>query len=61
MWLALPNVGKLLTSIPRGRKEVLQHISRRKFKDMKLVDLDKKKLRYSVSIQVKCSTNNGVS
>jgi len=48
LWLAIPHVGKLLTSIARGRHEVLQLIARRKFKDVKLDDLNKRKLRSSI-------------
>lgn len=46
-WFAIPNVGYLLKFITQGRKELLSFLKRRKYKEMLLSALEKRKLRMS--------------
>ncbi|XP_073393180.1 uncharacterized protein [Physcomitrium patens] len=47
-WLAIPNVGFLLKSLTGGRKEIISFMSRRKYKEMLQVPLERRRLQYSV-------------
>ncbi|CAK9140609.1 unnamed protein product [Ilex paraguariensis] len=46
-WFALPNIGLILKGLSQGRKELLSFLSRRKYKEMMLATLEKKRLRLS--------------
>ncbi|XP_019105347.1 uncharacterized protein LOC104894724 isoform X5 [Beta vulgaris subsp. vulgaris] len=46
-WFAIPNIGSILKGISQGRKELLSFLNRRKFKEMMLSSLEKKRLRFS--------------
>ncbi|KAL2470551.1 Serine-threonine protein kinase 19 [Abeliophyllum distichum] len=46
-WFAIPNIGSVLKGLSQGRKEVLSILSRRKYKEMMLAPLEKKRLRFS--------------
>lgn len=47
-WLAIPNVGFLLKSLTSGRKEIVSFLSRRKYKEILQVPLERRRLQYSV-------------
>jgi len=47
-WLAIPNVGFLLKSLTSGRKEIVSFLSRRKYREMLQVPLERRRLQYSV-------------
>ncbi|XP_048137515.1 serine/threonine-protein kinase 19 homolog isoform X2 [Rhodamnia argentea] len=46
-WFAIPNVGSMLKGLSQGRKELLSLLSRRRYKEMLLASLEKKRLRLS--------------
>ncbi|KAL9264777.1 Inactive serine/threonine-protein kinase 19-like protein [Drosera capensis] len=46
-WFAIPNFGLILKGLSQGRKELLSLLSRRKYKEMMLAPLEKKRLRFS--------------
>ncbi|EOX94419.1 PREDICTED: serine/threonine-protein kinase 19 homolog [Theobroma cacao] len=46
-WFAIPNIGSILKGISQGRKELLSLLNRRRYKEMMLVPLEKKRLRLS--------------
>lgn len=46
-WFAIPNVGSILKGLSQGRKELLSLLSRRRYKEMMLAPLEKKRLRAS--------------
>nr|GMD69052.1 serine/threonine-protein kinase 19 isoform X3 [Ipomoea batatas] len=46
-WFAIPNVGPVLKGLSQGRKELLSLLNRRKFKEMMMATLEKKRLRLS--------------
>ncbi|XP_022879042.1 serine/threonine-protein kinase 19 isoform X2 [Olea europaea var. sylvestris] len=46
-WFAIPNIGSVLKGLSQGRKEVLSFLNRRKYKEMMLAPLEKKRLRFS--------------
>ncbi|EYU46443.1 hypothetical protein ABFS82_04G042300 [Erythranthe guttata] len=46
-WFSIPNIGSVLKGLSQGRKEVLSFLNRRKYKEMMLVSLEKKRLRLS--------------
>ncbi|XP_021770155.1 serine/threonine-protein kinase 19-like isoform X2 [Chenopodium quinoa] len=46
-WFAIPNIGSILKGISQGRKELLSFLNRRKYKEMMLALLEKKRLRFS--------------
>ncbi|CAO2826603.1 unnamed protein product [Amaranthus hypochondriacus] len=46
-WFAIPNVGPILKGISKGRKELLSLLNRRKYKEMMLASLEKKRLQFS--------------
>lgn len=46
-WFSIPNVGMLLKSLSQGRKELLSFLNRRKYKEMLLSPLEKRRLRFS--------------
>lgn len=47
-WLAIPSIGFLLKSLSSGRKEILSFLSRRKYREMLQVPLERRRLQYSV-------------
>lgn len=47
-WLAIPSIGFLLKSLSSGRKEILSFLSRRKYREMLQVSLERRRLQYSV-------------
>ncbi|KAM7496110.1 hypothetical protein LguiA_020524 [Lonicera macranthoides] len=47
-WFAIPNIGAVLKGLSQGRKELLSFLNRRKYKEMMLAPLEKKRLRLSV-------------
>ena len=47
-WLAIPNVGFLLKNLANGRKEIVSFLSRRKYREMLQVPLERRRLQYSV-------------
>jgi serine/threonine-protein kinase 19 len=47
-WLAIPNAGFLLKSLASGRKEIVSFLSRRKYREMLQVPLERRRLQYSV-------------
>ncbi|XP_062080303.1 uncharacterized protein LOC133785052 isoform X2 [Humulus lupulus] len=46
-WFAIPNIGSVLKGLSQGRKEVLSLLNRRRYKEMMMVSLEKKRLRLS--------------
>ncbi|KAF7818438.1 serine/threonine-protein kinase 19 isoform X1 [Senna tora] len=46
-WFAIPNIGSLLKGLAQGRKEIMSLLNRRKYKEMMLASLEKKRLRMS--------------
>lgn len=46
-WFAIPNIGSILKGLSQGRKELLSFLNRRKYKEMPLAVLEKKRLRLS--------------
>ncbi|KAK7277552.1 hypothetical protein RJT34_22567 [Clitoria ternatea] len=46
-WFAIPNIGSLLKGLVQGRKEIISLLSRRRYKEMMLAALEKKRLRMS--------------
>ncbi|KAF8038289.1 hypothetical protein BT93_B0977 [Corymbia citriodora subsp. variegata] len=46
-WFAIPNVGSILKGLSQGRKELLSLLSHRRYKEMMLAPLEKKRLRLS--------------
>ncbi|XP_021279536.1 serine/threonine-protein kinase 19 [Herrania umbratica] len=46
-WFAIPNIGSILKGISQGRKELISLLNRRRYKEMMLVPLEKKRLRLS--------------
>ncbi|KAI3915666.1 hypothetical protein MKX01_015491 [Papaver californicum] len=47
-WFAIPNIGSVLKSLSQGRKELLSFLSRRKYKEMLMAPLEKKRFRMSM-------------
>ncbi|GFP82921.1 serine/threonine-protein kinase 19 [Phtheirospermum japonicum] len=46
-WFSIPNIGSVLKGLSQGRKELLSFLNRRKYKEMMMVSLEKKRLRLS--------------
>ncbi|XP_023743383.1 uncharacterized protein LOC111891562 isoform X2 [Lactuca sativa] len=46
-WFAIPNIGSLLKALTQGRKEVMSLLNRKKYKEMMLSLVEKKRLRFS--------------
>ncbi|KAF9605669.1 hypothetical protein IFM89_018012 [Coptis chinensis] len=46
-WFAIPNIGSVLKGLSQGRKELLSFLSRRKYTEMLLALLEKKRLHMS--------------
>ncbi|XAR58648.1 Non-specific serine/threonine protein kinase [Bertholletia excelsa] len=46
-WFAIPNIGPILKGLSQGRKELLSFLNRRKYNEMMLAPLEKKRLRLS--------------
>ncbi|KAL8547963.1 hypothetical protein ACS0TY_007307 [Phlomoides rotata] len=46
-WFSIPNIGSVLKGLSQGRKELLSFLNRRKYKEMMLVSLEKKRLQFS--------------
>ncbi|KAG2719207.1 hypothetical protein I3760_03G257200 [Carya illinoinensis] len=46
-WFAIPNIGSVLKGLSQGRKEVLSFLNRRRYKEMMLTSMEKKRLRLS--------------
>ncbi|GER29679.1 serine/threonine-protein kinase [Striga asiatica] len=46
-WFSIPNIGSVLKGLSQGRKELLSILNRRKYKEMILASLEKKRLRLS--------------
>ncbi|KAL0435586.1 UNVERIFIED_CONTAM: hypothetical protein Sradi_0266500 [Sesamum radiatum] len=46
-WFSIPNIGSVLKGLSQGRKELLSFLSRRKYKEMMMATLEKKRLRLS--------------
>ncbi|KAJ4834295.1 hypothetical protein Tsubulata_028305 [Turnera subulata] len=46
-WFAIPSIGSLLKGLSQGRKELISLLSRRRYKEMMLAPLEKKRLRMS--------------
>ncbi|KAK1313299.1 hypothetical protein QJS10_CPA06g00008 [Acorus calamus] len=46
-WFTIPNFGSMLKGISQGRKELLSFLNRRKYKEMLMAPLEKKRLRMS--------------
>ncbi|GMI66435.1 hypothetical protein like AT2G20495 [Hibiscus trionum] len=46
-WFAIPNIGSILKGLSQGRKELLSLLNRRRYKEMMLAPLEKKRLRFS--------------
>ncbi|KAK2989475.1 hypothetical protein RJ640_019574, partial [Escallonia rubra] len=46
-WFTIPNIGSVLKGLSQGRKELLSFLNRRKYKEMMLAPLEKKRLRLS--------------
>ncbi|KAJ9543371.1 hypothetical protein OSB04_023078 [Centaurea solstitialis] len=46
-WFAIPNIGSVLKGLTQGRKELLSLLNRKKYKEMMLAVLEKKRLRLS--------------
>lgn len=47
-WFAIPNIGSVLKGLSQGRKELLSFMNRRKYKEMMLALLEKKRLHLSL-------------
>ncbi|KAK9137882.1 hypothetical protein Sjap_008476 [Stephania japonica] len=47
-WFSIPNIGSVLKGLSQGRKELLSLLNRRKYKEMALAVLEKKRLRMSL-------------
>lgn len=47
-WFAIPNIGPVLKGLSQGRKELLSLLNRRRYKEMMLASLEKKRLRFSL-------------
>ncbi|CAH9073768.1 unnamed protein product [Cuscuta europaea] len=47
-WFAIPSVGPVLKGLSQGRNELLSLLNRRKFKEMMMATLEKKRLRFSL-------------
>ncbi|XP_057965027.1 uncharacterized protein LOC131155705 isoform X4 [Malania oleifera] len=46
-WFSIPNIGSVLKGLSQGRKELLSFLNRRRYKEMMLAVLEKKRLRFS--------------
>ncbi|XP_039039328.1 serine/threonine-protein kinase 19-like [Hibiscus syriacus] len=46
-WFAIPNIGSILKGLSQGRKELFSLLNRRRYKEMMLASLEKKRLRLS--------------
>ncbi|XP_022758445.1 serine/threonine-protein kinase 19-like isoform X2 [Durio zibethinus] len=46
-WFAIPNIGSILKGLSQGRKELLSLLNRRRYREMMLAALEKKRLRFS--------------
>ncbi|CAN4113686.1 unnamed protein product [Withania somnifera] len=46
-WFAIPNIGSVLKGLSQGRKELMSFLNRRKYKEMAMTALEKKRLRSS--------------
>ncbi|KAG8641778.1 hypothetical protein MANES_12G033600v8 [Manihot esculenta] len=46
-WFAVPNIGSVLKGLSQGRKELLSFLNRRRYKEIMLASLEKKRLRFS--------------
>ncbi|XP_055831726.1 uncharacterized protein LOC129900731 isoform X2 [Solanum dulcamara] len=46
-WFAIPNIGSILKGLSQGRKELMSFLNRRKYKEMAMAALEKKRLRLS--------------
>ncbi|KAL3849974.1 hypothetical protein ACJIZ3_011856 [Penstemon smallii] len=46
-WFSIPNIGSVLKGLAQGRKELLSFLNRRKYKEIALATLEKKRLRLS--------------
>lgn len=46
-WFTIPNIGSVLKGLSQGRKELLSFLNRRKYKEMMMATLEKKRLRHS--------------
>ncbi|KAK1428413.1 hypothetical protein QVD17_17246 [Tagetes erecta] len=46
-WFVIPNIGSVLKGLTQGRKELLSLLNRKKYKEMMLSILEKKRLRLS--------------
>ncbi|KAK6785898.1 hypothetical protein RDI58_014423 [Solanum bulbocastanum] len=46
-WFAIPNIGSILKGLSQGRKELMSFLNRRKYKEMPMAALEKKRLRLS--------------
>ncbi|MED6121240.1 hypothetical protein PIB30_028068 [Stylosanthes scabra] len=46
-WFAIPNIGTILKGLAQGRNELISLLSRRRYKEMMLATLEKKRLRMS--------------
>ncbi|XP_031377321.1 serine/threonine-protein kinase 19 isoform X2 [Punica granatum] len=46
-WFAIPSIGSVLKGLSQGRKELLGLLSRKKYKEMMMATLEKKRLRLS--------------
>lgn len=46
-WFAIPNIGSVLKGLSQGRKELLSLLNRKKYKEMMLAPLEKKRMRLS--------------
>lgn len=47
-WIALPNAGPFLKCLMQGRKEVIRMINSKRWKELLVKDLMRKKIRYTV-------------
>ncbi|XP_073144590.1 uncharacterized protein [Henckelia pumila] len=46
-WFSIPNIGSVLKGLSQGRKELLSLLNRKRYKEMQLATLEKKRLRLS--------------
>ncbi|KAI5680081.1 hypothetical protein M9H77_01308 [Catharanthus roseus] len=46
-WFAIPNIGSVLKGLSQGRKELLSFLNRKKYKEMLLAALEKRRLQFS--------------
>ncbi|CAN6479468.1 unnamed protein product [Victoria cruziana] len=46
-WFSIPNIGSSLKGLSQGRKELMSFMNRRKYKEIMLALLEKKRLRFS--------------